>query len=246
MKILITGTAQGLGKAIVDELKNEEHEIVGLDKQQMQNTEKFESHIINMENTQKIIQFTQKDEKKKFDWVILNAGISATGKFEEINIQAQMKVINVNMTAVMIMASQLVKNNRINENGKIIIISSLAHHTAYPAGAVYAATKSAIAIYAKSIRKKFKEKNVKLMTVFPPPIDTPHAQRYAPPNAKKHNRMKPEIVARKILKDAKMDKNQCFPSTQARTIAIIAAIMPTIIAKIMKIIIYDKIKEPRL
>ena len=245
MKVLITGGAEGLGRAIVNELKEKNWEITVLDVKKVDDAN-IEFVEMDMADLKKIEEFVCRKCEKQFDLVVLNAGISATGKFEEIPSSAHKKIVEVNLIAPMVLASQMVKNNWVKKGGKIVMISSLAYITAYPGGATYAATKSALAVYAKSIRKICKKKNIGVLSVFPGPIDTQHAERYAPEGAKSENRMKPEVLAKRILQCTKGSKYQYFPAFLPWAIGAIGRFCPQLLAKMMKKMVFNKLEKINL
>ena len=51
MKILITGTTQGIGKAIAEKFLNEGHDVIGIDRQQKSiENEKYTHYVCDVRN----------------------------------------------------------------------------------------------------------------------------------------------------------------------------------------------------
>ena len=67
----------------------------------------------------------------------------------------------------MLLTAALLKADRIAKGASIVFISSLAHYTSYPGAATYAATKSGLASYARSLSIALAPQNIHVTTVFP-------------------------------------------------------------------------------
>ena len=251
MRALITGAAHGLGRALTEELLAQGHEVLALDR----DTDPLDDLVVKSRGacTVRLVDFSNPDSVErvliglsdiKFDLVILNAGISATGKFEDIPSDAYSNLIAINVTAPIRLASALMRLNAMTAKSKIVFISSLSHAVGYPGASVYAATKDAVATYAKSVRKPFLKKGVRILTVYPGPIRTGHAEKHAPPGAKAERRMEPEKLAKLILKTARSRTSELYPGTMAYLAKIFGQIAPRLATKSMRKAIYDKLEYP--
>jgi short-subunit dehydrogenase len=175
--------------------------------------------------------------------VILNAGISATGRFENIPPDAHRNVIAVNAEAPMVLCAGLARIGALSSGGTVIFISSLSHRTGYPGAASYAASKGAVAVYAKSIRKRFRnELGVDVACAFPGPMKTDHAARHAPRGARDEKRMTPDAAARKILRDAASGRAVIYPGSGAKLSAAVGRLLPGPVTRAMRRIIFEKLE----
>ncbi len=248
MKALITGAANGLGRALLEQLLDDGHEVIAvdimtedLDRLAVQSRGACRVVMADMANVTSIERCLRSLREDKLDLVILNAGISATGKFEEIPLGAYERLIHINLTAPLTMAAGLVGQGLMQRKGRIVFVSSLSHVVGYPGASVYAATKDAIAIYARSIAKPFRKSGVGVTTVFPGPIRTEHAQRHAPKGAKENKRMEPKELARMILKAAKRGKKELYPGSAAGMARLAGYLFPNFMTRMMRRIIFDKL-----
>ncbi len=102
MRALVTGGSAGLGSAMCDILQKGGYDVTSIDVAPG-STESAIAHIpcdLSDRNTvDKLIEKLASDEP--FDVVIFNAGISATGKFEEIETESHARIIEVNAVAPM-------------------------------------------------------------------------------------------------------------------------------------------------
>ncbi|MEP2556014.1 MAG: SDR family NAD(P)-dependent oxidoreductase [Rhizobiaceae bacterium] len=250
MRVLITGAAHGLGRALTEELLRQGHQVVAADRE----TDTLENmpmahrgactiRFVDLESADSIQRLlTSFQGQPPFDLVFLNAGISATGKFEEIPEAAYDKLIAVNLFAPIYLASRLVGKELMGRKSKIVFISSLSHAMGYPGAAVYAATKDGRAGYARCAAQAFKKERVRVLTVFPGPINTAHAQRHAPEGSKASKRMAPQKMAKLILRAAKGNSKTYYPGTKAYLAALFGKMMPGLATRLMRRGIYDKLK----
>lgn len=252
MRALITGAANGLGRALTEELLRQGHQVVAADRE----TDSLENmpmahrgactiRFVDLESADSIQRLlTSFQGQPPFDLVILNAGISATGKFEEIPTAAYDKLIRVNLFAPIYLASRLLGKELMARKSKVVFISSLSHAMGYPGAAVYAATKDGLAAYARCIAKPFKKERVGVLTVFPGPINTAHAKRHAPKDSMASKRMAPQKMAKLILRAAKGSSKTYYPGFKAYMGATFGKMMPGLATRMMRRGIYDKLDGP--
>ncbi len=251
MRILITGAVEGLGRALSNRLLANGHTVIAVDhngagleklKRELgENVIPIQVDLSDRVALTAMLADLQRDEP--LDGAILNAGISATGHFEDIPLSAHLKLLRINTEAPMIMASHLMKNNRLTKDGSLIFISSLSHATGYPGASTYCASKDAIAIYAKSIGPACAKNNVHVLTVFPGPVRTSHAARHAPRDADATRRMAPDELADKILSAIEQKQSSLYPGLVAKFIRIAGKLFPGAMSRIMRQLIFKKLDD---
>lgn len=247
-KALVTGGVHGLGNALVQQLLSRgyqihvvDHDTKGL--QNLHDTANGEvvTHQLDLSDIANLNdQMANLIKQGPFDIVILNAGISATGKFEKIPVEAHQKVLAVNLTAPMIIASGLARGG-MSSKSSLVFISSLSHAVGYPGAASYAASKDALAIYAKSISKPFAKIGIAVTCVFPGPVRTAHAEKYSPKGANEKNRIAPKKLAVCILRAAKAKKRTYYPGPMAKISRLIGWVAPGFITAKMRKLIFEKL-----
>ena len=251
MRALITGAAHGLGRALTEALLNTGYEVVAVDR----DTDPLDQlvvdsrgacsvQLVDLANPGSVDRFLTRIDGAQFDLIVLNAGVSATGRFEDIPSAAYAKLIEINLKSPLTMAAFFMKKDLIAKRGKLVFISSLSHELGYPGASVYGATKDAIAIYAKSLRKPAKKSGFGVLTVFPGPIRTEHAERHAPAGAKAEKRMDPDKLANMILKTAKSKKRELYPGTAAAFSKWFGQLAPKAATKLMRKMIFEKLDNP--
>ena len=250
MKALVTGAAAGLGNALCRQLLSEGALVAAVDNDRA-GLGRFAAEAASpdlivlhtdLSRTQSLPgEIAQWSAFGPFDLVVLNAGISATGRFEEIDADDHSGVITVNATAPMITASTLARRHAVASGGVMVFIASVSHHTGYPGAASYAASKDALAVYAKSIEKPFAQQGIHVMRVFPGPLRTAHAERHAPPGADAQRRMVPEAAAQIILAAARARRRRVYPGWTAKLVAVGGMLAPGRTTEIMRRNIYEKL-----
>ncbi|MEM1376144.1 MAG: SDR family NAD(P)-dependent oxidoreductase [Pseudomonadota bacterium] len=244
-RALVTGAYQGLGRAMADQLDAQGYDVTTIDRSRMPVDAPFHHHTCDLSNRAEVdalIDVLAREDA--FDVLVFNAGISATGKFEEIEPDAHARVMEVNAVAPITLCAALMANRKISDGAKIGFVSSLSHFTGYPGAASYGASKDAIAIYAKSVGKVWKKsKGISVTTAFPGPLRTEHAARHAPEGADADKRMAPAEAAKLILKDVLAGKPKSLPGGGAKVFAFVGHLAPSLITKAMRKIIYEKLDK---
>lgn len=241
---LITGGSIGLGRAFVDLLILDGWKVVSVDVSKPKKATSFTHINCDLSNRDEVDALPEKLSKHgPFGLVVFNAGISATGKFEEMPAKAYLKLLRINAEAPMVLASQLSQNKFMAENSKITFISSLSHFTGYPGAAVYAASKDAIAVYAKSIKKPFAAKNIGVSCAFPGPLKTEHAKRYSPQGSSDEKRLEPQEAAKLILDGVFAGKSKIYVGSGALLFAFLGRLFPTPMSYIMKKVLFEKLDK---
>lgn len=243
-RALVTGGSAGLGAASVGWLQAHGYEIVVLDRDRPW-TGKTPVKFIRCD----LVSRTELDDvlpdliaAGPYDLVLLNAGINATGKFEVLDPRAHIDVLRVNTEAPMVIAAALLESNACRSGGAMVFVSSLSHFTGYPGAASYAASKDALAIYAKSMRKYAASRGVTLTVAFPGPLKTDHAERHSPEGSDDSKRMDPDRAARLMLADALAGKRNSIPGADNRAFAVIGRLFPKPVTAVMRRLIYSRLK----
>jgi cyclic-di-GMP-binding biofilm dispersal mediator protein len=241
MNALITGASAGLGAAFAAQLAADGTEIVNLDRVK---SEAHETCFCDLSHRASLdAALPGIVSHGPFDWLILNAGASATGRFEELPLDAMLKLIVLNAEAPMVLANHLLKQHAIAKGGHIVLISSLSHFTGYPGAAAYAASKSALAIFGTSIRKAAYARGVSVTIAYPGPLATEHAARHAPKGANAKARMAPEIAAATILRAAKAGRKTAIPGLPNKMAAWLGRAEPGLMTWAMRKIIYERLDK---
>ncbi|MFN4058016.1 MAG: SDR family NAD(P)-dependent oxidoreductase [Roseinatronobacter sp.] len=242
MRVLLTGAASGLGAALARACLARGDDLVALD-------------LTARPDWAMRADWVQVDLSQVPDWpalgarltqdgpldlVILNAGISATGPFERIPLPDHARVMQVNLHAPVQIVAQLVQRNALARGGRLVLVGSLSTYTGYPGAASYAASKDGLASLATSLRKPLRAQGVAVQLVCPGPMDTPHAERYAPKGADKSRRIAPEAVADAILTSR---ARVVLPGLGAKVAAFVGWLAPQMVTRVMGKVLFEKLRR---
>ncbi|ADD08183.1 SDR family oxidoreductase [Candidatus Aciduliprofundum boonei] len=170
MKAIITGGDSGLGFHIAKELKNRRYEIIII----ARNEDKLRRAAENLKANWYAIDLSKNYEdageiiKRKNPTILVNnAGFGLYGKFEEQNWDKLENMIKLNILALTYLTYIGLK---VMNTGHILNVSSVAACRAQKKLSVYAATKSYVEQFTKSLNKE--RRKIKISYLLPGPTKT--------------------------------------------------------------------------
>lgn len=197
-RALVTGGSAGLGAAFVADLLAQGFDVVSIDRdpprETIPNVHAIRANLGDIASLPGLIAML--DDNAPYEVVVLNAGISAVGAFEDIGIDHLERLIAINLIAPIELTRLLLASGRVSNRASLIFIGSLSNRLGYPGASVYAATKQGIEAFATALRKTGKHA---VLCVLPGPLDTEHASRYAPKGSKGGGRQTPASLAERVL-----------------------------------------------
>ncbi|MAW86352.1 MAG: short-chain dehydrogenase [Phyllobacteriaceae bacterium] len=242
-RALVTGASSGLGAAFADLLQQRGHDVVALDRYEPPAAADGRLHVT--------CDLADRDALDRtlpallaagpYDCVIMNAGISATGRLSAMPPEVLLRIVRVNAEVPMVIVSTLLREGAVRTGGRIGFVSSLSHFTGYPGAAAYAGSKDALAVYARSLRKPAARLGVSVSTIFPGPLDTPQAARHAPPGADASRRMAPAEAARRSLDAMEKGRRTIVPGAGPVVFAGFGRLFPGPVTAVMRRIIFEKL-----
>lgn len=243
-KALVTGGSQGLGLALMQRLNALGYAVVSVDRRDAPEAPNVTPITCDLSDRGAVDRLLpQILQSGPYEIVIFNAGVSATGRFEAVPLEVYRRLMIVNAETPMVMAAALVGAGAVR--GHMCFVSSLSHFTGYPGAAVYAASKDALAVYAKSVRKSFAGAGVSVTLACPGPLRTMHAERYAPAGADESRRMKPEVAARAILDAVLAKRRLVVPGRTNRLFAMAGLLYPALVTRQMRRLVFERLDGER-
>ncbi len=249
---LITGAADGIGRALALRYAQAGCHIVGIDidaakaaetRAEIEMQGGQASFILGDLSSHAGLEtvLPQLAEFAPFSCVIHNAGISAVGRFEAVPLDKQLAVLRLNLHAPLWITAELFRQNWLTPKANFVFLSSLSYFASYPGAAVYAASKDGLANYARSLQAAWR--NGCCLTVFPGPVRTAHARRYSPDNSREDGRMPPETVAEAIFRAEQAGKSRLIPGGQNKFMGLAGHLFPGLLELGMKKMILEKLAE---
>jgi uncharacterized protein len=179
---LITGASSGIGKAFAEELAQRKYNLIIIARSQstlVELKEKLESqHQITVTVIVQDLSLTHsgeaifnqvKSQNITVDLLINNAGFGDYGRFGDRNLQKQLDMIQVNISALVELTHLFLGEMTQRKNGEIINVSSIAGYQPLPYLSVYAATKAFVLSFSEAVWAEYREYGIKVLALCPGP-----------------------------------------------------------------------------
>lgn len=178
-RIIVSGGARGIGRAIVEELAPEGHKIIATfnnsDKAAKELAAKYpnvEFVEIDLTNREAVTRFIKEMSKEKIDVYIGNAGLWLGKIFEKNTEEELLEQVDLNFASQAQLMRGFLPALERSESGQMIIISSQAANPVFPGEAMYSASKAALSTLAKVLRAELNRKGIRLTTFEPWGVNT--------------------------------------------------------------------------
>ena len=254
MNILITGVTKGIGLELTKEFIRRGDKVFGvartlarlkdLEKEYPQSFIPLNYDISLEENIHKIFGYLE-ENNIKIDILVNNAGVGALGKFQDISLADNQKIINLNILSLVNMTHKFLNYKKYDKFTGIISISSTgAFQVGGPYFATYYGTKSFVSSFTNSLiaeNPQTKEKDFRIMGVYPGPTST---EFVGMKNEKSFYIMDSQKVARIIIDDFFKGKDICIPGVFNKFLVILGKFIPRKLElKLLEKIQLKKIKK---
>jgi hypothetical protein len=253
---VITGAADGIGKALAHAFAQAGYAITGVDvdaaraaqtQNELQamgaNVHFLMANLGQNEELERVV--TALSAGPVIDVLIHNAGINAVGPFATSDLAHQETVLAVNLLAPLLLTRGLLAHSALRAGGSLVFVSSLSHFVSYPGAAVYAASKDGVAAFARSLRVALAPNDIHVLTVYPGPTRTAHARRYSPDNRREHRRMPPEQLAQLVLAAVQRRQWTLIPGAGNHLFAGVGRLAPGLVEPVMRRLLFDPLVKSR-
>jgi uncharacterized protein len=182
---VVTGATSGIGKEIARLLAKDQYNLIIVGRKQdelnnVANELKLESNI-EVKTLEKDLfsndaAFEVYDEVKaqglEIDVLVNDAAQGQYGLFVDNDIRRELDIIQLNISAVVILTKLFLKDMVARGEGKILNVASIAGKVPGPYQAVYHGTKAFVHSFSESIRSELKDTGVTITSLLPGPTDT--------------------------------------------------------------------------
>jgi short-subunit dehydrogenase len=250
---VVTGAADGIGRALLDTFAHKGYALTGVDVDAARAGEAEQA--LAARGAQVAFALGDLGQMNAVDHIahqliagptinvlVHNAGINCVGPFAMSDIGAQQQVLNINLRAPLLLTAALLRAGKITPGGSLIFISSLSHFAGYPGAAVYAAAKDGLASYARSIGVAVAPQGIHVLVVYPGPTRTAHARKYSPDNRRESKRMAPEVLAAAIVRAMERRQRVLVAGAANKAFALAGRWAPGFTEWAMRKSLYEKIK----
>jgi len=220
---LITGASAGIGTAFAQELAERQTNLVLVARseaklqqlaQQLREQYKIRVDILVQDLTAPAAATTVFDAVAEkgliIDLLINNAGFGEYGPFAERDGERQVKMVQLNVLALVALTHQFLPGMRQRRSGSIINMSSTAAFQSMPYFSVYAASKAFVLSFSEALSAENHSYGVRVLAVCPGPTETNFFQDAGFPsflsNVAAKNYTPTTVVVREALQA--LEKNQ--------------------------------------
>jgi uncharacterized protein len=180
---LITGASAGIGAAFAQQLAARQTDLVlvarSQDKLQELATSLQHQHQIRVDiiaqdltaadATETIVQTVQQ-LGRSIDLLVNNAGIGDYGDFAESDRDLQLKMVQLNIAAIVNLTHRFLPGMRQRRTGGVINLSSVAAFQSMPYFSIYAATKAFLLSFSEALWAENRSYGVHVLAVCPGPV----------------------------------------------------------------------------
>ncbi len=188
-KVIITGATGGIGNAIIKSFFDQNAKILatGTNDEKLKKlkesysgifTSKFD--ISKHEEIENFVESSSKILDGGPDILINNAGITRDNLSLRMSDNEWKEVININLTSTFMLCKFSLKKMIKNKYGKIVNITSVVGHTGNVGQSNYAASKSGIIGFSKSLALEYAKKNININCISPGFIETQMTDKIDP------------------------------------------------------------------
>ena len=109
--------------------------------------------------------------------VALNAGIGVGGAFHETDLEADLRLVDLNVRSTVHLGKLVVRDMVARGSGKVLVTASIAAKAPGPYHTTYAASKAFVHSFAEGIRVELQDLGVTVTSLMPGPTETEFFER---------------------------------------------------------------------
>lgn len=172
------------------------------------------------------------------DVLINNAGIGTFGYIAEIDLEEEMKLIDINIKALTKLTKLILPSMIENGEGAILNVASTAAFCAGPKMAVYYASKAYVLNFTEALYEEVRDRGIKVSCLCPGAVKTEFQDRAGIKKKEiaKKNLMMPKDVARIAYRDFNKGKLIIIPGFKNKLMVFLNKFMPRSLSR--KIILF--------
>ena len=156
--ILITGCNRGVGEGIGDIFKENEYNVLGLNRHKRNKFTEYECDVSNWGNVKEV-----HDKMRDIDInvLVLNAGIRRFNSIEDMSIEDWNQSVEINLNGVFNVVKAFIPNVKKCE-GELIIIGSHSEKYTFENGSAYCSTKGGLKEFGECLMQEVRYDNVRV------------------------------------------------------------------------------------
>lgn len=192
---------------------------------------RVETVALDLANDRDIVEFVEMLKRLgvKPSLLINCAGFGMKGAFRDLDVERQLAMIRVNVSAVVSLTHRLMPLMIEGGGGEILNVSSAAAFQPGPLGAIYFSTKAFVNHFSSALRFEARDAGVRISTLCPGPFcaaaDLP-AARVRPGWLRKYRVKSADEIARTALAGLERNRDLIIPGALNAFLAGVVALLP--------------------
>ncbi|WP_298155930.1 SDR family oxidoreductase [Flavobacterium sp.] len=184
--VLITGATSGIGREMARMLAAQQFNLIlvarngeklAVQKKEFENSFGIQVTVyaldLSVQDNAYLLFEKVRDADIAVDMLVNNAGIGNYGAFTETSLKQELMMIDLNISAVVILTKLFGREMAKRRSGKIMNVASLLSFLPFPYYSVYSATKSFVLAFTETVAAEMEKSGVTVTALCPGPVDTP-------------------------------------------------------------------------
>jgi NAD(P)-dependent dehydrogenase (short-subunit alcohol dehydrogenase family) len=240
--VIITGASSGIGQELAFQLARKKAKVVLA----ARNAELIQKHAAQIQAEGGTALAIPTDVSRRFqvemlvqrtvaelgglDVLINNAGVSpAKGTILENTEEDVRKTMEINFMGSLYGVWAAAPHMEKAGGGQIVFVSSIIGKRGIPFNAAYCASKFAIQGLTESIRPELAPKNIRVITICPPGVDTPFYENNGKPVNREYRLHSAAKIARMIVEACEKEKRELLPTIDAKVLHVLNFFAPAML-----------------
>ena len=165
LRVLITGSARGIGMATAQVLANRGHSVVATDSSPLSGSEGIQAHVLDVTSDDSVARCLK--EVGPLDAIVNNAGIAGGGPVEDYPLDRFRQMFETNTLGPLRLIQAVLPDWRKRGSGVIVNVSSINGRVSSPLGAAYSASKFALEALTESLHYEVRHFGIRCVLIEP-------------------------------------------------------------------------------
>lgn len=166
-------------------------------------------------------------QNKNIDILINNAGRGSFGYFDKLDIESELKLVELNISATLKVLHAIVPKFKEQGSGTVVSLSSISAYQPIPYMATYAATKAFNLWHSLALREELRPYGINVVTICPGPTATEFGTAAKVPSGRiAFDSVKVSQVVRESISAIDRNSAEFVPTLKARLMARLLSVVP--------------------
>lgn len=177
--VLITGASSGIGRSTAIECSRLGARVIVTGRNESRLAETFCS-LDGSGHQMLVADITREEDRARLvreipqiDGFVCNAGITQRSLLKFMKEEVLREVFETNTFSTFLLTKAIMKAKKMNNDGSMVFMSSMAARQVTPGNSMYAASKAAVESFSRSCAQEYASKGIRANAVLPGMVETP-------------------------------------------------------------------------